>query len=133
VSLGQWGRVSIRIACSLLGGGIFYLAWMAAFLLTVHLDSRIVEAVLWLMAPVATAVGFAAGIAILERITGKSRTGFLRILIWPLIGCTMGAGIVYWVGPMLIVFGMFVAGTASVVLREVVILLGRKGEFKNSE
>jgi uncharacterized membrane protein YsdA (DUF1294 family) len=120
------GRISIKIAFSLLGAGIFYFAWMTAFLLTANLDSRIVETALWLMAPVATAVGFAVGIAILERTTEKSRMGFLRTLVWPLIGCTIGAGIVYWVGPMLIVFGMFVAGTASVALREAVILWGRK-------
>ena len=52
--------------------------------------------------------------------------GFSRILVWPLIGCAVGAGIVYWFGPMLIVFGMFVAGTASVALRETVILFARK-------
>ncbi len=111
----------IRIASSLLGAGVFYFAWMAAFLLTIDLDNKVIETALWLMAPVATATGFAAGIVILERVTGKNGTGFRRILVWPLVGCTIGAGIVYWFGPMLIVFGMFVAGTASVVLREAII------------
>ncbi len=99
---------------------------MAAFLLTSDLDNKVIETVFWLMAPVVTAAGFAAGIVILERVTGKNETGFRRILVWSLIGCAIGAGIVYWFGPMLIVFGMFVTGTASVVLREVVILFGKK-------
>ena len=94
--------------------------------MTIDLDNKVVETVLWLMAPVATAAGFAAGIVILERVTGKSGTGFRRTLVWPLVGCAIGAGIVYWFGPMLIVFGMFVTGTASVVLREVVIFFRRK-------
>jgi hypothetical protein len=38
-----------------------------------------------------------------------------------MIGCAIGAAVVYWFGPMLIVFGMFAAGTASVALREVML------------
>ena len=37
-----------------------------------------------------------------------------------MIGCALGAVAVIWFGPMLIVFGMFVAGTASIALREMV-------------
>ena len=126
MSLGHlWGML-VRIAFSVLGAGVFYFAWMTVFLLTVDLDSRVVETVLWLMAPVTTAAGFAVGIVVLERVTEKNGPGFSRILVWPLIGCAVGAGIVYWFGPMLIVFGMFVAGTASVALRETVILFARK-------
>ena len=44
-----------------------------------------------------------------------------RTLIWPLVGCAVGALAVYWYGPMLIVFGMFVSGTCGVVLRELVL------------
>jgi hypothetical protein len=47
-------------------------------------------------------------------------------LIWPLIGCSLGAAAVFWFGPMLIVFGMFVAGTASVVVREVLLQLAHR-------
>jgi len=93
---------------------------MAVFLLTISLDSPVLEAILWLLAPVATAAGFATGIVLFGHLTSTSETTFFRVLIWPLIGCAIGAGVVYWFGPMLIVFGMFVAGTASVALREVV-------------
>ena len=106
-----------RIAFSLLCAGVFYFAWLAAFLLTARLDSSVVETTLWLLAPMTTAAGFATGIMILERLTKSSRTRFSRLLAWPLLGCAIGAGIVYEFGPMLIVFGMLVAGTASVALR----------------
>jgi hypothetical protein len=75
-------------------------------------------AVMWILSPVVTALGYALGIVLGERLTKASPTRFDRILIWPLIGCAIGAGIVVWFGPMLIVFGMFLLGTASVILRE---------------
>lgn len=92
---------------------------MALFLLTGSPDSPVVEAILWLLAPVMTAAGFALGIALFERLAGQNRTAFLHIFLWPLVGCAIGAGVVYWFGPMLIVFAMFAAGTASIALREV--------------
>ena len=113
-------KAIVRIALSLLCAVIFYLAWMAVFILTTRLDSPAVETMLWLLAPVITAAGFATGIAARERLAGKTRTRFLSIFLWPLIGCAIGAGIVYWFGPMLIVFAMFFTGTASIALREVV-------------
>ena len=87
--------------------------------MTTRLDSPVAEAALWLLAPVATAAGFATSIVISERLTRASRTRFSRLLAWPLLGCAIGAGVVYGFGPMLIVFGMFGAGTASVALGEV--------------
>jgi DNA-3-methyladenine glycosylase I len=48
--------------------------------------------------------------------------GSLAAFFWQFEPCSIGAGVVFWHGPMLIVFGMFVAGTMSVVLREVVLL-----------
>ncbi len=114
-----WGAL-IRTAVSLLCAGVFYSAWLAVFLLAARLDNQAVEAILRLLAPVITAAGFTAGIATLEHLTGDNRPELLRIFIWPLVGCAVGAGAVYWFGPMLIVFGMLVTGTASVALREIV-------------
>lgn len=112
--------VLVRVISSLFCAGVCYSIWLAAFLLAAKLDSFVVEAILWLLAPVITAAGFAAGIAIFEHLSRTGQTEFCRIFVWPLVGCAIGAGVVYWFGPMLIVFGMFVAGTASVALREVV-------------
>jgi hypothetical protein len=106
---------------------MFYSVWLAAFLLAAKLGSSVLEVIGWLSAPVATATGFATGIAIFEHLTRTSKTKFFRIFTWPLIGCAIGAGVVYWFGPMLIVFGMLAAGTASVALREVVLSI-KKGK-----
>ncbi len=116
----RFWKALVRMAFSLLCAIIFYLAWMASFILTTRLDSPVAETILWLLAPVITATGFAAGIMLRERLAGQERSRFLRIFIWPLIGCVIGAGIVYWFGPMLIAFAMLFTGTASIVLREVV-------------
>ena len=115
--IGALGRASFSLLC----GGISYFVWMAAALLSSSLDNPPLKAFLWLLAPIVTAFGFAAGIAILERGTKTSKTTFLRIFIWPLVACTLGAVAVYWFGPMLIVFAMLAAGAASVFLREVVL------------
>jgi hypothetical protein len=119
ISPGQLREILARIACSLLCAGLVYAVWLALFLLIISRASPLVEAILKLLTPVTTAAGFALGIALFERIAGQRRTAFLRILIWPLVGCAVGAGAVYWFGPMLIVFGMFAVGTASIALREV--------------
>ena len=116
---GRLWRIVARIACSILCAGLVYAAWLALFLLTIPWAGPPVEAILRLLTPVATAAGFALGIVLFERLARQRRTAFLRIFVWPLAGCAVGAGAVYWFGPMLIVFGMFAAGTASIALREV--------------
>ncbi len=116
----------VRVALSLIGAGLSYLAWMATFLLVNGSAGPALQAVLWLSAPVVTAAGFAVGILVSQPLTKTKKTRFLHVFIWPLAGCAIGAGVVYWFGPMLIVFGMFAAGTASVVLREVTILAGQR-------
>ena len=119
-TLNLW-KVLLRLAASLLGAGVFYSAWMAAFITATRSGSVVAETVLWLLAPVMTAAGFAVGVTMAERLAKKQRTSFIRIYVWPLVGCAIGAAVVYPFGPMLIVFGMFAAGTASVLVREIVI------------
>ncbi len=121
VSRGCLWQAVIRVAVSLFCAGISYVVWLAAFLLTVNLDSSVVESLLWLLAPVVTATGFATGILVSERLARIERAGFLHLWVWPFVGCVIGAGVVYWFGPMLIVFGMFAVGTASIALREVIV------------
>jgi hypothetical protein len=107
-----------RVALSLAFAGVFYLVWMGAFLGVRTLESPILEALGWLLAPFVTAAGFTVGMLLGESGAGRRKIGFLRVAIWPLVGCAVGAGSVVWMGPMLIVFGMLAAGTASVALRE---------------
>jgi hypothetical protein len=114
--------VVVRVACSLVFAGIFYAAWMAVAISTFKagIDNVVVEVVLWLCAPVVTGAGFAVGVALFQLLPGARRSKFVDIYKWSLIGCAVGAGAVFPFGPMLVVFGMFVLGTASVTLREFV-------------
>ncbi len=115
-----------RVCVSILCGGIFYFLWMGAFLLASGWGGFIVEAVLWLLAPVVTASGFAGGILLFDRWRHRTKARFFSVFVWPFVGCAIGAGVVWPFGPMLIVFGMLAAGTASVVVREA-FLLSREG------
>ena len=123
----RFWRAVVRIGASLLCAVLFYAAWMVVFLLALNLESPAVETILWLLVPVITAAGFATGITLRQRLAGSTGPRFLRIFLWPLIGCAVGAGTVYRFGPMLIVFAMLFTGTASIALREVVGFL-RSGE-----
>jgi len=110
-----------RIILSAVFAGIFYVAWLAVALPVFKSGApSVVRAILWLLAPVTTALGFTAGVVIFEMLPGTRKSKILDILKWPLIGCTIGAGVVFGFGPMLIVFGMFAAGTAGIVLRETI-------------
>ncbi|MGD9404172.1 MAG: hypothetical protein PVH95_03390 [Anaerolineae bacterium] len=120
MDLRRFWKAILRIAFSLVCAIVFYIAWMAAFILAARLDSPVLETILWLLAPVITAAGFATGIAVRERLAGTKRSCFLHIFLWPLIGCAVGAGLVYSLGPMLMVSAIFFTGTASMALREVV-------------
>ncbi|MFQ6035559.1 MAG: hypothetical protein ACE5NM_06890 [Sedimentisphaerales bacterium] len=115
-------EVFIRVIFSIIFAGIFYIGWMAIAIpaLKSGLESLILKAIIWLAAPLTTAAGFATGVAIFELFPGTRKSKFLNIFKWSLIGCVIGAGSVVWFGPMLIVFGMFLAGTSSVTLKEIV-------------
>jgi hypothetical protein len=112
-------QVAVRVILSSVGGGAFYLGWMVLFLLTADWQSALWDTAVWFLSPVVTAVGFAAGLALGRRLTGRERMAFWRLYLWPLVGCSLGAAVVFPFGPMLIVFGMLAAGVTSVTLREV--------------
>jgi len=114
---------------SLLFGGMAYLAWMATFIFVTKKNIPIIETPLWLLAPVITAMGFTLGIMIIERPINTSIRGFLHIYWWPLIGCALGALVVYWYGPMLIVFSMLLAGELSIIAREVLKFRNRNSKY----
>jgi hypothetical protein len=127
MTLGSVSSALWRVVLSVLGGGLFYLVWLTVFLLLSDLEGA-VETVLWVLAPVVTATGLAAGAALAERRPGGQRVRFFHVWIWPLVGCAAGAAVVYPFGPMLIVFGMLALGTAGVLLRQGV---GPRGESRN--
>ncbi|NIS83175.1 MAG: hypothetical protein GTO14_23905 [Anaerolineales bacterium] len=108
----------LRVVVSSVLGSVFYLIWMALFLLAAP-EGGFLEGFLWLIAPVVTGLGFAIGVRLFDTWTGTEKGSFQRLLLWPLAGCILGALIVYWFGPMLIVFSMLSFGTISISLREI--------------
>ncbi len=77
-------------------------------------------AVIWILAPILTGLGFAVGPKIFELLPATDKTRFGETYKWCLAGCAIGGGVFWLFGPMLIVFGMFLAGTLSIVMYEVV-------------
>lgn len=106
-------RILIKVSLSLLVGGIFYTLWLVIFQLTNSFNSLLIEYVLWLLSPVVTAMGFTVGYKIYEQFKNTKGETIWHILIWALIGCILGALVVYWFDPMLIVFSMLLVGTIS--------------------
>ena len=111
-------RISVKTAVSLLLAGVFYAAWLAVFLAAARLEQAQLERAMFILAPVVTAAGFATGTALVERVRNETRTGFFLSWVWALSGCVVGAIVVYWYGPMLIVFTMLVGGTIAVAYRD---------------
>ena len=112
----------IIVFLSVIFAGIFYIGWLAIFLLTIKSANCPAKVLLWLSGPPITALGFATGAWLGEFLTKIRKTTFGCILIWPLVGCAAGAGVVFYFGPMLIVFGMFALGTVGIIVREIALL-----------
>ena len=113
--------VLARVALSLLFAGIFYFGWMAVAIPTLKsgFGGLMAKVVLWILAPVVTGLGFAVGATVFGLLSMTEKGRFWRTYKWCLAGCAIGGGVVCLFGPMLIVFGMFAAGTLSVVLCDV--------------
>lgn len=114
--------ILIRVALSGIFAAVFYIAWMAIALSTHKsgFGGWPVKAAVWILAPILTGLGFAVGSTIFELLSATDKTSFCETYKWCLAGCAIGAAVVCVFGPMLIVFGMFAAGTITVVLHEVV-------------
>ena len=110
------------VVASILVAGVFHIGWLAAFIPAAKSGVIALKILGWLSAPVVTALGYALGLWMGERLLTPRTTDFLRIFVWPLIGCTLGATALSWIGPMWAGIGMFIGGAASVVLREVKLL-----------
>ncbi|MHB8861517.1 MAG: hypothetical protein ACYC6N_03870 [Pirellulaceae bacterium] len=110
------------VAVSILAAGLFHMGWLAAFIPAAKSGVLALKILGWMSAPVLTAVGYAVGLWMGEWMLAPRTTRFLWIFLWPLVGCTLGAIALCWIGPMFIGIGTFLGGTASVVLREVKML-----------
>ena len=114
--LGLFVRVIISVAFA----GIFYVGWLAVAIVVLKSGPLLAKALCWLSAPVVTAAGFASGLALFELLPGTRKSRLRYIVLWPLAGCAIGAAVVFFFGPMLIVFSMFALGAASILTKEIV-------------
>jgi hypothetical protein len=105
---------------SVLFGAVFYLAWMALFLVSSPYHSRLFRGLLWTLAPIVTALGFFAGAALYSRLRRLPHPPLRRLYCYPLAGCSIGAAVVFPFGPMLIVFGICLLGSLAMLLFELV-------------
>lgn len=110
----------LKVIVSISFALIFYFIWVnvSGFAFTFGKVGYIIQE---LSDPLLTAIGFATGIAIYERLAKIPKTKFLRILLWPLIGCAIGAGVTFRFAPGWLVLGMLAIGAESIVLREAAI------------
>jgi hypothetical protein len=110
----------VRTIVSVIFAGIFYTGWMAIAIPILKSGPLFAKALCWLSAPVVTASGFACGIAIFELLPGTRKSKSRDIILWPLASCSIGAAVVFFFGPMLIVFAMFALGAAGILIKEIV-------------
>ena len=110
----------VRIIISVISAGIFYAGWLAVAIPVLKSGPLFAKALCWLLAPVVTAAGFASGIVIFELLPGTRKSKPRDIVLWPLAGCTIGAAVVFFFGPMLIVFAMFALGAAGILTKEII-------------
>jgi uncharacterized membrane protein len=120
-------HVALRVAVSLLSAGVFHTAWMAVFIAMHRSAGPVTRTLLWLGAPVVTGAGFAFGLTLFRWRLRPRGSQFLRNYAWPLLGCAVGAAVVFPFGPMLIVFGMFAVGTLAVIIGEAWLGRGSNG------
>jgi len=93
---------------------------MAFFLVSSPYHSPLFRGLLWILAPIVTASGFFAGAVLYCRLRRLPHPPFLRLCLYSLTGCAIGAGVVFPFGPMLIVFAMCSLGSLAMLLFELV-------------
>ncbi len=119
----------VRTIVSIIFAGIFYTGWMFIAIPVIKSGPSFAKALCWLSAPVVTASGFACGIAIFELLPGTRKSKPRDIILWPLASCSIGAAVVFYFGPMLIVFAMFALGTAGILAKEIVSIKRQLRQF----
>ena len=112
------------VVASVLMAGVFHIGWLAVFIPAAKSGVMALKILGWMSAPVITALGYTTGVWWGERLLTTRKIDFLRTFVWPLVGCTLGAIALAWIGPMWVGIGTFIGGAAGVILREVTLLRG---------
>jgi len=116
--LAMWSAC-FRLLGALLGGIIAFAVWLVAVLVRMPRPPVPPSFAVTLTAPVVTAAGFSLGMLIAERLTRRRQNGFRGAYLWSLVGGTIGTLAMFPFGGMMAGFGLFVLGTAALLIREV--------------
>jgi len=107
--------VLLRVVGALAGAILMFALWMMGVLIRMPKPPVPPSLALTLTAPVLTALGFALGIHVVERLT-RPRTGSVQgTLLWTLVGGELGALLMYPFGGMMAGFGIIGFGAAALV------------------
>jgi len=120
---GRWMVLAllVRVLGSVMGGVAMFAVWLIAVLVRMPRPPVPPSFAVTLTAPVVTAVGFAMGMLVAERLTKRRQAKGRGAFLWPLSGCTVGAVVMFPFGGMMAGFGLFGLGTAAVLVREVLL------------
>ncbi len=111
----DFGRV---VAASVLLGLVFHAAWVVLFIFASSQGaSRLVKVMLWLLAPVISAVGFGTGLGAVAHGVPRRKTRFRPAFRMALIGCAIGAVVMSPLGPMVVGFGVLAGGGMAAVVQ----------------
>jgi hypothetical protein len=108
-----------RLLSSLAGGVIAFAVWLAAVLVRMPRPPVPPSFPVTLTAPVVTAAGFSLGMLVAERLTQRRQSGFCGTYLWSLAGATIGTVAMFPLGGMMAGFGLFILGTAALLIREI--------------
>jgi hypothetical protein len=108
-----------RLLGSLLGGIIAFAVWLVTVLVRMPRPPVPPSFAVTLTAPVVTAAGFGLGMLVAERLTQRRQSGFCGAYLWSLVGGPIGTVALFPLGGMMAGFGLFVLGTAALLIQEV--------------
>jgi hypothetical protein len=110
-------RSAVRITVALLAGTAFHVAWVATFIFAASQGAPgILRAMLWLIGPLVTAIGFGLGLTLWQRHDPQRQTGFARAFMAAVSGCAIGALVMSPIGPMFVGLGILGGGTVAVAI-----------------
>ncbi len=121
-----------RLLGSLLGGIIAFAVWLVAVLVRMPRPPAPPSFAVTLTAPVVTAAGFGLGMLVAERLARRRQSGFRGAYLWSFVGGTIGTVAMFPLGGMMAGIGLFVLGTAALLIRELLYLryqLTGRGHF----
>jgi hypothetical protein len=113
--------ICFRVLGAVIGGIFMFALWLMAVLVRMPHPPVPPSFAVSLTAPVVTAVGFALGMRVVERLTRWPRGTFRETYLCAWAGGTVGTIVMSPFGGMMAGFGLFGLGTATILVRELLL------------